>query len=440
MSGSEKKETHAELRVQADAFPRKPGVYMFKDAAGRVLYVGKAKKLRTRARSYFAKNHPDPKIPMMLALSESVECVETPGEVDALLLESRLIKDFQPKYNRALKDGKTYPYVTIDRGTDFPSVGIVRGKDAKGVTYYGPFTNTTELRRAVRILQRIFKFRTCSMRITADDDRRRFHRPCLLYSVGQCSGPCGAKISTTDYKDALSRCRKVLLGRKKLVLRMLKKAMQQASAKLEYEKAAELRDELHALQSLMKKAAHGDFAEADTLAVDPREGTADLKEKLGMETLPRVVDGIDIATLAGGDSVGSIVRFIDGIPYRSGYRRFRIKTVEGVDDYAMMREVVARRFKRIDAGGEDAPDVLLIDGGRGHLSSVEGVLRNFKKRPAALAALAKREEKVFVSGMSEPLKLAKNTAALRLLMYVRDEAHRFAQHYHHLLRKKRVME
>jgi excinuclease ABC subunit C len=424
------------MRETAKGLPKSPGVYLFKDGRGRVLYIGKARSLRSRVLSYFNKTPAEAKVPLMLEAASQIEHIEAPSEVDALLLENRLIKDIQPKYNSQLKDGKSYPYVVIERRSDFPRVFIIRGKDVKNVTYYGPFIDATGLRRSFKILQKVFRFRTCTMEISASDKKLRYRRPCLLYNVGYCLGPCGARVSREEYRAAIERFRKMLLGKKQVLIRELKNAMRMASASLEFEKAAAFRDEIQALESLEKMARYGDFVEAETLAIDPKKGLGELGKVLGMKAAPRTIDGIDIATLAGGESVGSIVRFVDGAPFKAGYRRYKIKTVEGVDDYAMMREVVRRRFKRIEKGEEEAPDVMLVDGGKGQLSSVLGVINNFHETPEMVVSLAKREEEIYLSGKKEPIRLKKSNAALRLLMYVRDESHRFAQHYHHLLRKK----
>jgi excinuclease ABC subunit C len=426
------------LREQMKILPGAPGVYMFKDCAGRVLYIGKAKNLKNRVRSYFSGNPPDPKIPRMLAVSASIEHVVLPGEVDALLLESRLIKDLQPKYNRALKDGKSYPFVAIEREKDFPRVQITRGREKKNFTYIGPFTDARSLRSALRILQQIFAFRTCAIEIETDKKAHMRRRPCLLYNVGFCLGPCAGRVSKEEYAFALQGLKKVLQGRKETLFKDLKRAMRDASARLEFEKAAALRDRIEALKSLSKRSKHGDLHTPETLAVNPKEGAASLKENLGLAFLPRVLDGIDIATLMGGESVGSIVRFIDGLPCKDEYRRYRIKTVEGMDDYAMMREVVTRRFARVERGEETAPDILLLDGGKGQLAVALEALKDFKVRPRLALALAKSEEKIYIEGRNNAVVLSKNTSALRLLMHVRDEAHRFAGHYHRILRRKRV--
>ena len=338
-----------------------------------------------------------------------------------------------------LKDGKSYSYICI-KNERFPRVFITRGKNFKNVTYYGPFIDATGLRRAFKVLQKVFKFRTCNLEIESDAGKRRRHRPCLLYNVKICSGPCGGRISSEEYKARVNRFRKMLLGKRRHLVKDLRRAMRMASARLEYEKAAEYRDEIRALDSLEKMARAGDFVEAESLAIDPAKGVEALMKEFGMKEKPRVIDGVDIATLQGGDSVGSLVRFVDGVPFKAGYRRYKIKSVDGVDDYAMMREVVSRRFKRFESGDETPPDVLLLDGGKGQLHAAKGVADEFKGGPPVIASLAKKEETIFLSTPEgdREIKLPRRSPALRMLMYVRDESHRFAQHYHHILRHKSI--
>ena len=213
--------------------------------------------------------------------------------------------------------------------------------------------------------------------------------------------------------------------------------MKEASKRLDFERAAELRDQAKALEGLSRRA-EAEFLEGDITPMDPREGLEGLRAALGLAKAPRVIEGVDIAHVQGADSVGSLVSFVDGIPFKSGYRRYRIRSVEGIDDYAMIREVVTRRFRRLDEEGRVFPDVLLIDGGLGQLSSANAALASRGVGPPVVVSLAQEEETLFRDGKAVPL--AKSSPALRLLMYVRDEAHRFAQHYHHLLRRKALVE
>lgn len=430
---------YKKIKEQVKSFPRSPGVYLMKDGKGVVLYVGKAKSLRSRVASYFAGAPSDtrPHIAQMLPLVDSVEYIGTESEVEALLMESRLVKDTRPAFNRELRDDKMFPFLEISRGDDFPGVYVTRRCDNPRSKYYGPFTDVGGLRGAVRIMQRAFRFRTCSMDIRRDDPKRRFNRPCLLYYIECCLAPCADYVTHEDYSETMRLLQRFLDGKRKRVLSDMEREMIEYSEMLQYEKAARLRDQIKALRSLGARGELAAFPEA-TLPPnsDPKAGLRELQKILGLAEMPRTIDGVDVAHLSGEAGVASIVRFVDGRPFKEGYRRFRIKTVEGIDDFAMMGEVAERRFRRIEKEEEVAPDILLLDGGPGQLSSVLKRLEATPARPAAILALAKREEEVYFAPGEPPLRLKRASDALKLLQYVRDEAHRFAQHYHHLLRDK----
>lgn len=424
-------------------FPQAPGVYLMKDAAGRVIYVGKAKNLRARAGSYFLKAAAeDSRTATWVQEIRDIDFLPAESEVDALLMEARLIKDILPKYNRDLRDDKTFPYLEIHVNEEFPRVGITRTPRDRGTKLYGPFTNTRGLRGALGVLQKIFKFRTCSLEISAEDPRWRWFRPCLLASIKQCSAPCNLRISKDDYRKGIHRLQQFLEGKKKTLLGEMRAEMETASKRLQFEEAARLRDEIHLLETLDQRGRLDKHVQPEVFPVDPKKGLAGLQKILRLEHAPRTVEGIDIAHLAGTETVASVVRFIDGLPFKPGYRRLRIRSVEGVDDFASIHEAVSRRYGPLAEGpAEDdvLPDVLLIDGGKGQLHSALAALDALGLRPATVLALAKREEEVYVAGGDEPLRLSRHSYALRLLQYVRDEAHRFAQHYHHLLRKRSTL-
>ncbi len=421
------------IKKIVEKLPETPGVYLMKDAKGRVLYIGKAKSLRGRVSTYFHESYGDPRIRAMVAQVHDIETIPAPSEVDALLMEARLIKDVKPKYNDRLKDDKSFTMLAITRFDDFPKVWVTRETDDADAEMYGPFTNAGELRDAVRVLQKIFKFATCTIEMRADDAKRRHFRPCLLHAIRRCTAPCADRVTKERYASDIDTLREFLQGRRVEVLAGLRVKMKEASKRLEFERAAELRDQVKMLESLAKRTEL-DYIEGDITPIDPKEGLDALQQALGLAAPPRTIEGVDIAHIQGGESVGSLVNFVDGIPFKSGYRRYRIRTVEGIDDYAMIREVVTRRFRRLDEEGRVFPDVLLIDGGVGQLNSARAALSDLKLTPPLLLSLAKEEETLFRDGKRVPLE--KSSPALRLLMYVRDEAHRFAQHYHHLLRRK----
>jgi excinuclease ABC subunit C len=426
--------------AKARQFPQTPGLYLMKDSAGRVVYVGKAKNLRSRVGSYFLKGaSEEPRTGHWISEICDIDYMECESEVDALLMEARLIKDVQPKYNKELKDDKTFPYLMITTREDFPRVEVTREPKDRGVKLYGPFANAGALRGAVQVLQKIFKFRTCSLDIDENDERWQWFRPCLLASISQCTAPCNLRVTKEDYRRDIKRLQMFLDGKKDSLLRQMHKEMQNASTALEFEKAAALRDEIHMLQTLDQRGELDTHAQPEVFYVDPKKGLAGLRKVLGLTDQPRVLEGIDIAHLSGGQTVASLVQFIDGLPFKPGYRRYKIRGVEGIDDVRSIHEVVSRRYKRLHDESEVFPDILLIDGGKGQLKAALAAFREQGIEPPALLSLAKREEELFLPGRAEPLRLSRHSFALRLLQYVRDEAHRFAQHYHHILRKKTTL-
>jgi excinuclease ABC subunit C len=424
-------------------FPQSSGVYLMKDAAGRVIYIGKAKNLRARAGSYFLKAAAeDSRTALLVQEIRDIDYLPAESEVDALLMEARLIKDILPKYNRDLRDNKTFPYLEVHTHEEFPRVAITRTPRDRGTKLYGPFTNTRGLRGALQVLQKIFKFRTCSLEIAEEDPRWRWFRPCLLASIRQCSAPCNLRISKEEYRKSIHRLQQFLEGKKHSLLDEMRGEMATASKQLQFEEAARLRDEIHLLETLDQRGKLEKHVQPEVFPVDPRKGLAGLQKVFHLAQAPRTVEGIDIAHTGGTETVASVVRFIDGLPFKPGYRRLRIRTVVGVDDFASIHEAVTRRFQKLAEGraeNDSLPDVLLIDGGKGQLHAATSALDSLGLRPATVISLAKREEEVYVSGADEPLRLSRHSFALRLLQYVRDEAHRFAQHYHHLLRKRSTL-
>ena len=421
-------------------FPTTAGIYLMKDAQGRVVYVGKAKNLRARAGSYFHKaSTGDRRIADWIGEVVEVDFLEADSEVDALLMEARLIKDIQPKHNQDLKDDKSFPYLQITTGEDFPRVNFTRQPSERNVKLYGPFPRAKSLRGAIQVLQKIFKFRTCSLDIEEGDPRWRWFRPCLLHSIDQCTAPCNMRIDKDAYRTDIRRLRLFLDGKKAAVLAEMDAEMKEASKALLFEKAARLRDEIKALTNLNLRGDLAKNAQPEVFYIDPRKGLKGLQKVLHLESTPRRIDCIDIAHLGGTETVGSLVTFIDGLPFKPGYRRYKIKSVKGVDDFASIREVVSRRIQGLQERDEPFPDIFLIDGGKGQLNAALEAFKVLGVTPPTLISLAKREEEVFVPGRSDPIVMARRSFALRLLQYARDEAHRFAQHYHHLLRKKRTL-
>lgn len=418
-------------------FPLTPGVYLMKNMAGVVIYIGKATNLRSRTGSYFLKAAAeDSRTSSWIGEIADVDYIDCESEVDALLVESRLIKDIQPQHNKIQKDGKSFPYLQITTYEDFPRIEVTREPASTGVKLYGPFASAGSLRGAVQVLQRIFKFRTCSLDIEFDDERWRWFRPCLLASIKQCTAPCNLRISREDYRKDIKRLQMFLDGNKNRLIKQMRDEMFSASKEMEFEKAAKLRDEIEMLESLDRRGDLETHEQPEVFHIDPKKGLTGLRQVLKLDFTPRIIEGVDIAHLGGGETVASLVKFIDGLPFKPGYRRFKIKEVSGIDDYRSIHEVVSRRFKRLFDEQDVFPDILLIDGGKGQLSSAVAAFKSLGIEPPVLLALAKKNEEIYRPGISEPIRLSRHAYSLRLLQYIRDESHRFAQHYHHLLRSK----
>jgi len=418
-------------------FPRIPGVYLMKDSAGVVIYIGKAKSLRSRASSYFGGTaRSEMRTSVWIDEIADIDYLECDSEVDALLTESRLIKDIQPRHNKELKDDKTFPYLQIFTREEFPRVEVTREPLKSGVKLFGPFPSAGSLRGAIQVLQKIFKFRTCSLDIEERDERWKWFRPCLLASINQCTAPCNLRISKEAYRKDIRRLIMFLEGNKKKLLKQMEDEMREAAKALRFEEAGRLRDEIQMLQSLDRRGDLDIHAQPEVFHIDPKKGLEGLRRILKLSKIPQVIEGVDIAHLGGNQTVASLVQFIDGLPFKPGYRRFKINDVPGIDDFRSIHEVVSRRFRRLDDDMLAQPDILLIDGGKGQLNAAVSAFRSQDIKPPILLSLAKRDEEIFLPGRSDPIKLSRHSFALRLLQYVRDEAHRFAQHYHHILRDK----
>lgn len=434
----------ARLLKKARELPKSPGVYLHKDHKGVVLYVGKATRLPDRVSSYFqASADLGPRKQPMLAIVHDFDALVCETEWEALLTEARLIKDIKPRFNAFLTDGKTFPYLAVTTQEDFPGVYVTRAINDprfRGATILGPFTSPGALHQAVQALQRVFKFRTCELDIREGDPKLPMFRPCLLHPIGRCTAPCAARIGRDEYRADIDRLLRFVRSRRSVMLRELRKDMEAAAGARQYERAATLRDEIRAIEKLDHRASRKDLwqPEAESFVLDPKKCVESLGRALGMDTPIRCVEGIDIAHLQGGETVGSKVSFVDGRPFKEGYRRYRIRTA-GNDDYRSIREVVSRRYRDAGAGQELYPDVILIDGGLGQLHAALGAFEQLEMQPPMVIALAKREELIHVRAGSEPIRLGRENPGLRLCQAVRDEAHRFAQHYHHTLRRNRTL-
>lgn len=396
--------------------PDRPGVYFFKDSEGKILYVGKALSLAKRVRSYWQPGRPlTGKLTVLVRQVADLDWIVTGSEAEALLFESSLIKENQPKYNVSLRDDKSYPYLKVTLEEEFPRLFIGRGASDPGVKEIGPFTNATLLHQAFRAIRQVIPFRTC---------RTLPKRACLDYHLRLCSAPCEGKITAERYQEDLSQIFRLMEGHKQEVLEEMQVKMQESSHDRRYEEAAKFRDQIAGLQQLNSRPSR----------LIPAEALADLQSVLRLPRLPRRIEGFDVSNIFGRESVGSMVSFRDGRSWKEGYKRFKIRTVPGIDDYAMMKEIVRRRYD----DRSDLPDLILIDGGRGHLNAALEILKKLRLNLPAVG-IAKEFEQLYLPGQAEPIALPPQSRALQLLQRVRDEAHRFAIGYHRLLRGKRMM-
>jgi len=438
------------LGEKARALPPVPGVYLMKDDKGVVIYVGKAACLPDRVASYFVRSADlgFKKQPLLDRVAD-FDTLECEGEWEALLTENRLIKDLRPRFNVKLTDDKTFPYLVITQREDFPRVFVTRNPSGagdehlaailKGAKVFGPFTNAGALREAVQVLQRVFKFRTCSLDIVAGDPRNRHFRPCLLAAIGQCTAPCADRITPDAYAADIDRFLRFLGSKRSVMLREMTDQMDAFARSLNFEQAAALRDQIRAIQKLDERGSRADGFQPETEIawIDPRKGCDALQKVLALPEPVRCVEAIDIAHLAGSETVGSKVCFVDGRPFKDEYRRFKVTSADN-DDYTAIREVVSRRYRDAGTGHELYPEVILIDGGLGQLHAALDAFDQLDIKPPMVISLAKKEELIFVQRAKEPLRLPKSNAALRMCMAIRDEAHRFAQSYHHVLRRKKT--
>jgi excinuclease ABC subunit C len=520
--------------------PESPGVYLWRDAEGKVLYVGKAKRLRSRVRSYVASDHAESvKTRALMQQVEALDTIVVPSEAHALILEANLIKEYKPRFNIALRDDKSYPYIKVTVQEPFPRVWVTRRLQNDGARYFGPYTDVGAMRRSLDVVKRLFTVRSCNF----DMPKQMPERPCLDYHIGRCKAPCILAQTQGEYAAMIDEVLDFLEGKPEEVERKLRERMALAAESLDFERAAQLRDVLSHLEKmeeptvvmeveggdrdvigyardgddaviallriragkllardhqfienvdgvsdgevlesylagpyrLLEERSHelmlpfdvedravveeslertkllvpqrgpkrelielaqqnarhlleearltGEATEVGERAGDP---VYELQRQLGLQKVPRAFVCFDISHAQGTDTVASCVWFQNGRPYRAEYRKFKVKTVEGIDDFASMREVVGRYFARRLEEERPLPDLVLIDGGKGQLNAAAEALHGLGLASIPIASLAKREEEVFLLGRSDPLVLSRRSPALRMLQQARDEAHRFA--------------
>jgi len=550
------------IKERLDSIPARPGVYLMKGETGDVLYVGKAVNLRNRLRSYFqASAALSPRVRRLVENATDLDFLVTDSELEALILESNLIKRHRPHYNVRLKDDKRYPYIKITWQEDFPRVTVVRRMRADGARYFGPYTSSAAMRQTLDLLRRIFPYLTCKRKITGHDDRA-----CLYYHIGRCLGPCIGAVSREDYREMMHQVCLFLEGKGEEILTSLTQRMEAAAENMEFERAASLRDQIDAVRRVVERqrVVSASLVDLDAIATAeedgemcvqvffvrhgkllgheyfllegigdagppeiltsflkqfynhaahvppeillpaeieetqiierwlrdrrggkvklrvPRRGQkrkllemveenareilthlmakeqiekgramssiSDLQTHLGLTAPPLRIEAYDISNIQGIAATGSMVVFVEGLPSKKEYRRFKIRAVQGPDDYAMMQEVLRRRFKRAMFGTVEAqeswtqlPDLIVVDGGKGQLNAALSVLSEHGLDSVPTIGLAKVREEVYTPGKSDPVVLPLDSPGLQLLQRLRDEAHRFAIVYHKGLRRRQSL-
>lgn len=396
------------------------GVYLMKNDKGQVIYVGKAVSIRKRVQSYFRKKKHENKTDLLVRDIRDIEFRETASEAEALILEAALIKEHDPKYNVSLRDDKSYPFIEITK-EDYPRVSITRPRVRKpGARYYGPYVNAVLVREALKILRKIFYFRT---------EEKLEERVRLDYQIGLVEAPKIEDVDVRKYHKNIRNLCLVLEGKTDTLYRRLTRDMESLSRERRFEEAAQMRDQLRAIGALY----------SGTQDINYFKEAEQVQRALGLKKMPERIECFDISNTMGEQAVGSMVSFWQGHPDKANYRRFRIRDVKGIDDFGMIAEVVRRRYRRLQKEKNPYPDLIVIDGGKGQLAAATMQL-SLLGVDIPLCSLAKREEEIFVPRKRDPVILKKNTLGLQLLQRVRDEAHRFAVTYHKLLRGKKMFD
>lgn len=547
------------LKSKLNNLPDSPGIYQFKNAQGKIIYVGKAKNLKNRVKSYFNNSQTSPKTLALVNKIFDIDLILTDNELEALVLENNLIKELKPRYNINLKDDKSYPYIKITNEI-FPRIYPTRKVVRDGSKYFGPYTEVKSMKTALRMINQIFKIRSCKLNITQEAIEKKKFKVCLDYHIKKCDGPCEGLISIKEYHEMVNQVVKLLRGKTEELIDELTNRMNTYVEKLEFERAAEIRDRINQLKSISEKqkVVSEDFEDKDIIAISKEDkdasctifnirngklinkkqlqlsiegdenleeiyssvikqfynneeieipseivlevepidyeliekwlnekskrkvkiivpkresklkslvkmckenSTLQLKEiqlqkakkegivaysiaalqrDLRLKNPPRKIECFDISNLQGTDSVASMVVFEDGKPKKSLYRKFIIKSVDGPNDFASMQEVIFRRYSKLNETNETLPDLIMVDGGKGQLSSAVEILDKLGLKNYNIIGLAKRLEEVYIPEKSEPLNIPKTSSGLKLLQQVRDESHRFAITFHRLRRAKRT--
>ena len=446
------------IRKKLGVLPHKPGIYLMKDRFGTVIYVGKARDLRKRVNQYF---HPSRRLGWDLKFNALVEAIHdfdihvVRSEPEAFLLEGKLIKEFHPRYNISFRDDKRFLMLKVNLNDPIPNFTFTRLKKDDGARYFGPFSNSGALRNTLALVRRQFNLRGCRVFTPGEAD----YKHCLYAHLKYCTAPCIGNVTREQYLEQVLAACDFIAGQCHEMKDQLEIEMRKAATAQDYEKAASLRDLIRDLKETTKKERKFERVPYTLpLAMDPQQDLAELAKVLGLSAPPQRIEGFDISNISGTFAVASLVSFKHGRPDRANYRRFKIKTVEGQDDFASMAEVVKRRYTRLLMEGTassvpknsgqrrsaalqtNLPDLILIDGGKGQLSAACAELKKLGLEKIPVIGLAKEFEEIYQPGESKPLRLGLNHPAVKLLQRIRDECHRVANSYNAQLRIKRISE
>ena len=428
------------IRSKVSELPHKPGIYLMKDRLGTVIYVGKARDLRKRVSQYF---HPSRRMGWDVKFRALVDAIHdfdvhtVRGEAEALLLESRLIKQYKPRYNVSFRDDKNFLLIKVNLNDPIPRFTFVRLRQQDGAKYFGPFVSSGACRRTITMLRKKFNLRGCRPLNPTERD----YKHCLYGHLQHCSAPCVGKVTLDEYRQKVNEACHYLEGQTGEWEKELDAKMQNAAESLDYEKAARYRDMISDLRETTRKSRK--FTRMPVKlpgAIDPGRDLAALGQALGLDSPPERIEGFDISNISGTFMVASMVSFLGGKPDRAQYRRFRMKSVVAQDDFACMAETVRRRYSRLQREARPEPDLILIDGGKGQLGMACRELAKLGLERVPVIGLAKEFEEIYRPGESAPLRLGLDSGALKLLQRVRDESHRFANAYNAELRLKKISE
>lgn len=428
------------IMARLQTLPDKPGVYFMRDKNGKIIYVGKASSLRSRVRHYFQPAtlaKAEPKLRGLIKSIADFEFIVVRTEAEALITESRLIKEYRPHYNAVAKDDKRFLLIRVNLNDAFPRFETCRIRKNDAFTYFGPYSRPGSARTALEYVEKTFGIRSCSPRRPGEEDYRHCHNDIIRF----CSAPCIGRISEEAYRKRIEDAAAFLRGERRDLLEQMKEQMETASAAMNFEQAAMLRDTLSALWSSIRERSKG-TKDLELKISDARDGVKELMSILHLARPAEVIECFDNSNISGSHAVSAMVCAVNGIPDPRRYRHYRIRSVEGIDDPATMAEVVGRRYQRLLDERKPLPDLVLIDGGVTQLQAARQALTSIGLSSLPTAGLAKRFEEIHVATdfKTPPIRLPADSNALRVLQRIRDEAHRFSLSYHRLLRAQKIRE